>query len=337
MTPLLLVAFLAAPAWAASEFLKNMHKAEGRKEPEERIEYYTRALRAWEPSDGNSLLANCHFRRGEARFERWEFDEAEPDLSKSIELDPGNARAYLLRGRITLRRGKASDAAKDFSAYTVFQPGDVGGYLSLGEARQKIGQFNAALRAYDRAASLDPSDHRPPLGVARAWMARKRWHEALESLDKADEAARRSSPEVLTERAVSLVALGEHRKGLADYDAAVALYDRRLQDLQRSRTLAAALADYQAQVARAYFGRGRLHEFVLRRPEALADYVEACRLGHKEACARAQALAATPPAAGPSQGTTKRAPRPEPAKRPAERRKRLPKPESEGGERIYAN
>ena len=325
----------AAGAWGETEFLKNMHKAEGRREPEERIEYYSRALRAWEPSDGSELLANCHFRRGEARFERYEFDEAEPDLSKSIELDPGNARAYLLRGRVHLRRGRAAEAARDFSAYTAFSPQDIEGFLALGEARQKNGQFNAALRAYDRGAALDPSDWRPAFGVGRAWMARKRWEQALEQLDKADEAARHSSPEVLSERAVCRVALGQHQKASYDYNDAIAVHDRKLQDMARARAMDAAVVEYQIQVARAYFGRGRLNEFLVRPREAIADYVEACRLGHKEACGRAEALAGRaevkPKAAAPKEKG------PETPKKVEKRRKRLPKPGSESGERIYAN
>jgi hypothetical protein len=50
----LAAALTAPPASAASKFVQNVHKAQSRKEPLERVEYYTRALDAWDPETGEA-------------------------------------------------------------------------------------------------------------------------------------------------------------------------------------------------------------------------------------------------------------------------------------------
>ena len=126
------VALGLGQAWAGGQFLDALRKAESRSEPVEKIEYYSRAIRAWNATHGNALLANCHFRRGEAYFERREFQLAQSDLSKTIELDPRNARAYFLRGQISLKSSKFSPAERDFSECVGLEPEDSEGWFAAG-------------------------------------------------------------------------------------------------------------------------------------------------------------------------------------------------------------
>lgn len=309
-----------APAWA-EDFLKLLRKAESRREASERIEYFNRAIRAWEPSRGQALLANCHFRRGEARLQLFELREAEPDLTKAIELDYANARAHFLRGSLRLRDGRPLEAAKDLREYTALREEDPEGWLALGDSLLKSTQRDPALKAFSRAAGLDPTDFRAPLGLARAWMAQKKWDKALEALEAADSLAKRRSEEVLAQSAACRSALGSHEAALADYGKAIALYDRRLGELERSRAHPALAAEVRAGAARTYYGRGRLHEFLLRAKEARADYEEACRLGHEASCDRPLPAEAPRPRRKPAA----------PRERPSVPRERSP------GDRIYAN
>lgn len=336
LTRSLLAVLLGLPSlsWGSGEFLRNMRKAESRRESAEKVEYYTRAIRAWQPSDGNALLAHCHFRRGEALYERYEFKEAEPDLSKSIELDPGNPRAYFLRGRALLRLGRAREAAKDLSEHAALRPEDLEGCLALGEAELKSGRPDTALKDYKRCSELKASDFRAALGAGRAWAARRDWQRALKSLETADVDARGLSPEVLVETAVSQAALGDHQSALESYGRAIPLHERRLQELRRARAHPAAIAEEQEQAARARYGRGRLNEFLMRLKRALSDYREACRLGRREACDRAESLESRPEAReSPPPSPLEKAPE----KKTQKPRKRLPRSESEPGERIYVH
>ena len=76
---------LAAPAYALTPFVEQFRKAESRDASDpERVEFATRALRAWMPSDGRMLLAQAHFLRAEAEL----FD----DLAAEEDLFPGPQR-----------------------------------------------------------------------------------------------------------------------------------------------------------------------------------------------------------------------------------------------------
>lgn len=317
LAPLLLAA-LAPAARASDAFLRAVDKAESRKDPTERVEYFNRAIEAWQPDDGQELLAHCHLRRGQARFELYQFKEARPDLDKAIELDPGSALAFYLRGRIRARAGRLKEAVVDLAEYTALDDQKVDGWLALGEAQAKLGRGDDALRSFKRAEDLDPSAYRAPLGEARVWMARKQWSRAQERLDAADEAAKHRAPDVFLERAVCAVAAGRYDEALSDYGKALPLFDRRLDDLRRSKAPPAASDELKQEAAHAYFGRGRLNEFLARVEAAAQDYGQACALGHQEACRRLARL------------------RPAQARRPAART-RSRRAKSDPGDRIYAD
>lgn len=333
MTSVLLLA-LALQAHAGSDFLTLVRKAETRKEPEEKVEWYGRAIAAYEPSYPKTVLADCHLRRGEAHYELWEFPAAEPDLTKALALDGGAARAYLLRGRIRLRKADAAGAAADLSEYTVQRADDVEGWLSLGEAELKRQKPDAALAAFGRVDAIDPTDYRGPLSAARAFAAKKDWKKSLERLSAAEPLAKGRSADVYSERAVALVATARHEDALRAYTAALPLFERRLEAERRGRAPQPALDEDQDALARAYYGRGRVNEFLVRMPDAAEDYKTACELGHKQACGRATSAAkaaekAAPELAPPAAETE--------AERPRPKKRRKVKLDEDPGDRIYAN
>ena len=298
-------------ALAASLFVQNWRKAESRAEPAERIEYYNRAIRAWGPAESGSLLGQCHFGRGQAFLELWRFAEAEPDLSRTLELDPNNSKAYLLRGKARARLSKLNEAAQDLIEYLARTPADQDGLMSLAEVHLKTGRANAAMKTCKTAQQAETSDGRAWLCEGRAWMARKQWSAAERALNAADEKSNHRLADALAERAVCRVAQGRHAQALKDYTAALGLLEARLQELSRQETPQAARADQQQTTARVFYGRGRVHEFLLQASEAQADYQQACRLGHDQACARA------------------------PLPKSVKPRRRAPNPDNNAGERIY--
>lgn len=332
----LVVLLAAVPAFSAGEFLKNMRKAQKRKDLPERLEYFTRAIRAWTPEDGSTLLADCHYRRGEtlARFDHLE--EAEPDLSRAVELDPLNLPARLLRGRLRLLLGKPAAAAADLRAAAAAGE-SVEAWVLLGTALASCGDPHSALAAYARAAKDAPQDHRPALGRARLRLDREDWRGALEELAVAEALSRRD-PEVYAAAAEAEAALGRHERALERYDEAVALYQPRVHEAERGTLDPLEARLLRERAATAYFGRGRVHEFLLRGDEALPDYEEACRLGRAQACARAEALKLPQPKSRASRrGEAEKAkPLPEETERPRKRR-RPRTPANDAGDRIYAN
>jgi len=334
----LLICLAPAVSRAESAFLANLRKAQSRTVPDERIEYYGRAIASWKASDSMALLGDCRFRRGEALAERYDFAEALPDLSAALSLDDGNARARFLRGRALMHLDRAQQAAADFKAYTALRGEDSEGWLALGEAEGKAGRPNDAQKTYRRAEQLAPTDFRPALGRARLLAEKSRCKEALTLLDRADAIAGGRSPEVLAERADCLFELGGStpEQGLAlpveDYGKAISLYEARLLDLRRSQAPAGRLLEEQGKAAPAFFGRGRLYELLQKLPEAASDYAQACELGHQQACDKAKSLSGRP--APPSRKAPEAAKPPKPEPKP---KKRSFEFKGEPGDRIYAN
>lgn len=326
MRPALLVLALAGTAiGAGDDFIKLQRKAEQRREPAERLEWFARAIKAWNSAHGSALLAHCHLRRGEAYTELKEDAKALSDLDRAIELDARSALAYFLRGRIQLRRGKALEAARDLAEYAALEPEDIEGHLTLGEARRAAKQWDQAMSAYNAAAQLEPGDYRPVFGRGLALMGMRSWPGAELSFDLAVRLSKSREPEVLIERAVVRVALKRSEEAVEDYSAALPLLEERLEEGETK---------LRPKAARAYYGRGRL-------TASMPDYEAACRLGHKKACS----LLPKQPAV--ARDASQRSVAPEPPKAKKKKLEKQPKPvpyrrtiieapDSDPGERIYA-
>jgi tetratricopeptide (TPR) repeat protein len=311
-------ALLAVPCEAASKLVENLHKAQSRTDAPERFEYYDRAVKAWEPSDGSALLGQARYGRGQALVDLWRFDQAEPDLAAALETDPANARAYLARGKSRLRLGRYKDAVQDLSEYAGRNPSDVEGLALLAQAQLKSGRAEAALATCRAAQQASPEDARGWLCEGRVWMERREWLRADAALTASDEKAAHRLSDALLDRAVCRVALTRREAALGDYTAAIALDEPRLVD-HRRRGSPQPEQDERRQIhARSFYGRGRVLEILARPGEALPDYERACGLGHDQACDRAASLGAAPKEPPP----------------PAKRRK-APAPSGDPGTRIY--
>jgi tetratricopeptide (TPR) repeat protein len=334
---LALIATGAVRCHAADEFLLNLRKADLRAEPEERIEYYSRAIRAWRTGHGAGLLAHCHFNRGETYLLEARLDLAEKDLTKALALDPGVSRAYLLRGRLHLRAGRPRSAERDLRESVSMKPEDPEGRLLLGASRERGGRIDEALKDYRQAARLDPASWKPHLCQARALTLQRRFVPAGQALAKAASLAGGREPEVPVQRGALLAETLELSPAADALGEGISLYEERAAELQRSTIKALELQECREALAAAYALRGRIREKLLDPAGALSDYREACRLGHAASCSLAERLAKEPPQEAAPQ---KPKPAPEaatPPKPKPPKRKRLPKPASDPGERIYGS
>jgi hypothetical protein len=325
MTSLAFALLLAAPA-RASEFLEALHRADARgAQDPERVEFASRAIRAWRPSDGNELLADAYFRRGEGEREAYDDAAADADFTKALELDDRNGAALLLRGRGRLRAGRPADAEKDFSDDVRDRSDDGEGWLGLAEARVARGLPRAdrpALQAAAKAAALlDADDPRPKIAEGRAHYAAGRLLPALNALDAAVPLAKGLLPEALAWRARVKADLRDPRGARTDGGLAAEGFESRLDERLRARAPEPAVAAARADAADARFRRAQAEETLALPADALEDYQTACDLGRADACARAAAL------------TPKNAP---PTAKP-KKRKYKPNPSDDSGGRIYAN
>ncbi|MDX6770583.1 MAG: hypothetical protein SF051_13695 [Elusimicrobiota bacterium] len=339
MSALVLAALLAWPAAAASPFLEALRRAESRAASDpERVEFATRAIRAWLPGDGRLMLSHAYLRRAEALLLSREDAAAAEDLTQVMANDPGNKKARLLRGRARLAAGKPFDAEVDFAEYAAAEPEDAEGWLGLAEARVPLAgkaRPPEARKAAARARRLAPADWRADWLEGRAWRLEGRPEAALPPLEAAVARAKGARAEPHAERAVALAALGRHAEAAAEWGRVIPLYERTLVEGDRTRAAAKARQADRARLADAYVARGRLHDFLLDHDAARADFNEACELGRADACERLKRAAAAPAAAKRRPATA----RPEPAAPPEPKSKpRRRKPvRSEPGERVYGS
>ncbi len=327
-TGLFLVMLLAASAHALTPFVEQLRKAESREAGDpERIEFATRALRAWLPADGRPLLAHAHFARAEGEIALFDDVAAEEDLTKALEIDERNDRARLMRSRSRAALGRGAEAERDAVEYLEARPDDAEGWLALGEARLASGATKAdrpARGAFAKAASLlGASDPRPSLGEGRAHLAARRHPEALAALSAAAERPQKRRAEILTWRSRAYSALGDWEAARGDLSRAIPDLERVLDERRSAGAVKRGLDAARKTLADAYFRRGLACEALKARDEALADHRQACGLGLPPACARVAALEKPEP---------KIAPAPKPKKAP--RRKN---PKGGSGDRIYAN
>lgn len=336
----LLLAVFLIPLRAADEFLGLVRKADSRSETEEKVEYYNRAIRAWSPVHAKTLLAHCHFRRGEAYFMRFELDRAEPDLTKAVTLDPRNARAFLLRGRLNIFLERFAKAARDFAEYNaVSAREEAEGYWRLGEAERLAGRGVAAQKALARALELDPEDYRPPLGQARMLLSQSQPAQALEKIAAAHRLSGKADPEILAlkGRAGFLArALSLAPEAVADLNAAIDLFEARLTDHERSGDALGA-HETRSLLAPAYHDRAEIQTRLQNHAGALSDHKEACRLGHRISCVKADRLSLTSTTPKKTEVLIEPEPRHAVEKKTPKLapRKKRKKPDSDPDERVY--
>ncbi|MBI5883836.1 MAG: tetratricopeptide repeat protein [Elusimicrobia bacterium] len=335
-----LALLIAGPARcrAADEFLTNLHKADLRVEPDERVEYYSRAIRAWRTVHGAGLLAHCHFNRGETHLLEARLDLAAQDLAKAVSLDPNNSRAYLLRGRLLLATGKPGQAEKDLREYASMKPEDPEGRILLGESRERGGRTEEALKDFRRAARIDAWSWRALLAQARVLTTQRKFGPASGALDKAESLAGKREPDIAAQRGTLLAETLKLEGSLSEFGTAIDLYEENETRLQRSVGKGLELLQCREALALAYHRRGAVREKLFDGGGALSDYREACRLGHAASCVLAERLAKKPPPEAAPEP-----PKPVPAVKPAApapkpaRKKRSPKPKSDPGERFYGS
>jgi tetratricopeptide (TPR) repeat protein len=339
-SPLVLLALLGAPALAASEFVQALRRAESRAASDpERVEYATRAIRAWSSGDGRLMLAAAHLRRAEGLLLRRELPEAVEDLTKTVENDPANRLALRLRGEARLELGKPFDAENDFNECVRLEPGDADCWVGLGRARlpeRGSARPADARKAAARARRLAPEDWRPDWVDGRAYLRERRPDDALASLARSVALAK-GRPEPHAERAAAHESVGRHAEAAADWSEAIPAYERAKEAGERARAPERARALERERLAAAFYSRGRLREFLMENEGALDDYAQACALGHKDACAKR-------PAGGEAAAKRARRPKAAPAEldppepvRPKAKKRRVKTPKSDPGERVYAN
>ncbi|MFH9422980.1 tetratricopeptide repeat protein [Streptomyces sp. NPDC017529] len=204
---------------------------------------------------GEQALVHHVRGREHRKAEAWE--QAFADFGRSLELEPGSARALVGRGLTHRYLRDFERAAEDFTRALDLDPTSVSAAFQLGEANRLMGRFERAVAVFDRALELDPA-HAPAHGSRAVCLRRlERCEEALAGLERAVE-LRPEYAWAMAELGMTYWAMGRYAQAQAQFDRALAV---------------------NPAYAWAYGARGSLCLLTGRLDAALADLDQAVRHG----------------------------------------------------------
>lgn len=104
------------------------------------------------PADAQAMLAHL---RGEAAFDRSDFEGARLEFERERTLRPDGADAYLALGRIETQLGRSYSATSLFERAAELDPKSALPWWHLGQVREQAGDASAAIGAYRAALERD--------------------------------------------------------------------------------------------------------------------------------------------------------------------------------------
>jgi tetratricopeptide (TPR) repeat protein len=143
--------------------------------------------------------AEREFLRGRFNVSLNEDDAALAHFSKSIELDPKSAKAYVARGELRLARRNCQQALQDFSRALELEPQSASAYTALGRCHLANKEWTKAIAELTRALILNP-------GESSAYAA----------------------------RGFAYLNTGDYAKAIADKDLAIQLIERENEEMRRA-------------------------------------------------------------------------------------------------------
>jgi len=135
---------------------------------------------------GNEIpesLANAHFNRGLAYYDREQYGLAAEDFTEAIRLAPSDAEARYYRGLVFSREGEFVRAIADFTDSIKLQPNNADAYFNRGLAyAADVGDYDRAISDYTRVIALKPTYAVAYFARSVAYEAKGELHRALDDM-----------------------------------------------------------------------------------------------------------------------------------------------------------
>ncbi|MPZ36410.1 MAG: tetratricopeptide repeat protein [Rhodospirillales bacterium] len=227
----------AAPDWFDALHLAALVKLEAGKAAAAQV-LLSKALKL---NPGSApVLANL----GRALSALHRDDEAMASVDKALALAPDSFDAVNIRGNVLLKLNRATEAVSAFERVLTLEPRFLGARANLGNALAQLGRFEEALAQYDLLLAAHP-DH-PEMLVNRgsALASLGRLDEALAAYDRAL-ALRADYTKARIGRGATLAALNRHQDALHEYGTVLAT-NKNNADVQHNEALSLlTLGDYR--------------------------------------------------------------------------------------------
>lgn len=111
--------------------------------------------RVIELTSDRGLLAATYANLGTAYRTFGEEEKARESYDRALQLNPGQANAYLGLGQLLEKQNKLNEAIESYSRSVELRPTDRG-FLLLGHALESMGRRPEAMAAYQNALKLSP-------------------------------------------------------------------------------------------------------------------------------------------------------------------------------------
>ncbi|MGJ3250369.1 MAG: tetratricopeptide repeat protein [Elainellaceae cyanobacterium] len=229
----------------------------------EQADNYQQAIAQYDQAIRNYGTAETYLNRGIAYYEMGNWQVAQRDLSRAIDLQPDLADAHYYRGNIRFNLGDRQGALEDYTQAIQNDPSNVPAYINRGSVRAESGDERGAIEDYDQAIQHDPSR-------AAAYL----------------------------NRCLSRSNLGDHQGAITDCNQAISLqpnsvlaYQNRGLARRRLGDTLGAIEDFNIAIrldpddSDPYYNRGLARMEIGDRTGAIADYSEAIRLNPTHALA----------------------------------------------------
>jgi tetratricopeptide (TPR) repeat protein len=171
-------------------------------------------------------------------------DEALVSVDKALALAPDSFDAVNIRGHVLLKLKRVPEAAAAFERVLALEPRFLGARANLGNALAQLGRFEEALAQYDALLGAHPGHPEILVNRGGALAGLGRLEEALAAYDGAL-AQRADYGKARIGRGATLAALNRHQDALKEYATALAA-DKSNADIQHNEALSLlTLGDYK--------------------------------------------------------------------------------------------
>lgn len=225
--------------------------------------------------------------------------QAIADISRTIALDPRNAKAYFDRAAVHMINDDPARALADLDQAIQLKPDFADAYMGRGVVLNGMGDLERAIADHDRAIRLNPRLALAYSNRGLAYFRKRDFSQALADYN----AALRVKPDARAykDRGIVHLALGKLDLAMSDLNQAIQIdanfapaYASRGDTSLRLGQIHPAIEDYDRAVrlnprfGPAYLGRGIAYEKLGERDKAKADYLQALALDPANSVVRAR-------------------------------------------------
>ncbi len=172
--------------------------------------------------DSSPTDARTYYHRGNAYYEKNDFDKAIENYNMAIVLNPNFSEAYFNRGLCYYNKKEFEKSISDYNRAAELDPRNAVIFNNRGDAFYRKQDFEKAIVDYDKAVSLNPRYLKAYYNRGLAYACQQDYERAVEDFNKVIE-LNPNFAEAYHIRGLAFDYMGNYEKAVADYDKAIEL------------------------------------------------------------------------------------------------------------------